>query len=100
MTSRLVDLLGKRALLQHQLDLPGAPRGHPVADEPVANTDGNADLAQSLANHKRCLQGLRRGRRAAHDFEQAHDIRRTEEVHADDAPGSSSGARDLIDIQR
>src|SRR2546430_5994146 len=44
-------------------------------------------------------QHVGRGLLAAHDLEQLHDIRRREEVHADDVAGTGGHRRDLVEVQ-
>ena len=72
---------------------------HAVADEAGADADERGDLADLLRElHRGGDDGLR-GLRAAHDLQQAHHVRRREEVQADDRLGTLGRARDLVHVQ-
>ena len=59
-------------------------RDHAVADEAVADAGDHGDLLDALGKRHGADQHVVRGRRAAHDLQQPHDVGRAEEVQADD----------------
>jgi hypothetical protein len=89
-----VDALRRDTLQQHELAFAEvAVEHHAIADEAKSIADDHADLAQHLGEREAGLQGRVGSLTAAHDFQQSHDIRRTEEVQAEHAigPGSRLG---------
>ena len=60
----------------------------PVADEPGPLPTTTPTLPSRLAKASAVGQQCRGRRRAAHDLQQPHDVRRAEEVQADDASGA------------
>jgi hypothetical protein len=97
---RLVDLFGRRTVLDEKLRLVHVREHHPVAHEPRPVADDDPDLLQLLAEAERGGDDLRFGGFATHDFEQPHDVCRTEEVQSRDAALSRRDGRNLVDIER
>src|SRR3546814_20954214 len=56
---------------------------HAVADEAVADTRDDGDLADLLGELHGGDEDVRRGFGASHDFQQLHDVGRREEVEAE-----------------
>ncbi len=90
---------GRRAFEDELARLALALGQHSVADEAVADADGDADLAD--LGGERGDGGEHRFRRlfAAHDLEQAHHVGGREEVHAEHVLGPLGLRRDLVDVQ-
>lgn len=73
---------------------------HAVADETETVARDHADLAHALAQCQGCIKHRRSGLGAAYDLQQLHDVRRTEEVQAQDLLRAASGSGYGVDIQR
>ena len=73
---------------------------HAIADEAIADLRQHRRLAQRLGEIHDGADRRRRGLRRAHDFEQRHDVRRREEVHADHVLRAVGRRGDLLDVQR
>ncbi len=76
------------------------PSQHAVADEAVADARHHRDLAHGFGQAHGGRQDVIRRLRAAHYFEQAHHIGRTEEMQSDHILRSAREVRNLIQIQR
>src|SRR3546814_17659431 len=70
---------------------------HAVADEAEAVARNDTDLLDALRDFHAGQQGLRRRLAAADDLEQAHDMRRREEMETDHLVGPARGSRPLVD---
>src|SRR5690606_24679572 len=88
-----------RAFVEHEGRLPGVLLDHAVADEAIAYARYHPGLADRPGKpHHRGEDVLRR-LLATHDLEQLHDVRRREEVHADDILGTTGEPGDPVDIE-
>ena len=72
----------------------------PVADEAAADADQDRHLADLLGDRHRGVDHVLRRLLAAHDLQEAHDVGRREEVHADHVLGAAGGGRDLVHVER
>ena len=81
---RAIDLVGRRALFHHELGFVHVGKHHAVADEPRIVARQHADLPQSFGERECGRDRVVSGLPAAHDLEQPHHVRRTEEVQTDD----------------
>src|SRR5262249_12057834 len=97
---RRIDLVRQRALEQQPLGFDRAPRQHAVADEAVAIADHDRHLADLAAERDRGRERLMRGRLAAHDLQQPHDVCRAEEMRAEHVLRALGRTRDRIDVER
>ena len=89
----LVDLLRQGAFLDQEVGLLEIAGEHAVADEAVAYADQHRHLAQRAAELHGRRDHVLGARLAAHHLEQAHDIRRAEEVRADDVRRAAASRR-------
>src|SRR3546814_1634137 len=72
---------------------------HAVADEAVADTRDDGDLADLLGELHGGDEDVRRGFGASHDFQQLHDVGRREEVEAEHILRARGGGGDLVDVE-
>ncbi|MNX86533.1 hypothetical protein D3C86_1184190 [compost metagenome] len=72
---------------------------HAVANEAEAHPGNHRDLANAFGDFQRSGQDIGGRGRAAHHFEQAHDIGRAEEVQADDVLWPARDGGNGVDIQ-
>src|SRR5579883_1410777 len=96
---RLVDLPGQRALLEQELGLARILEDHAVADEAVAHAHQHRHLGDRLAEPHRRRDHVLAGLGAAYDLQEAHDIRRAEEVRADHILRPRGHGGDRVDVE-
>ena len=82
MGHRLVDFFGVGAFFEHEFALAAIGCVDAVADEAFADTRDDSGLSQPLAHRDRCRERCGAGVGGAHDLQQLHDVRRTEEMQA------------------
>ncbi|MOA19069.1 hypothetical protein D3C78_1394230 [compost metagenome] len=73
---------------------------HAVADEAVADTGNHGDLLDLLGDAHDRGQNVLAGLRAADDFQQLHDIGRTEEMQADNILRALGEAGNPVQVER
>ncbi|MNR10048.1 hypothetical protein D3C85_1262770 [compost metagenome] len=72
---------------------------HAVADEAEAHPGHHRDLADAFGDFQRSGQDIGGRGRAAHHFEQAHDVGRAEEMQADYVLRPACDDGNGVDIQ-
>jgi hypothetical protein len=97
---RGVDLLRRRALVDQEQALLAVLLEHAVADEAVAHARDHRHLLQRLAELHGGGEHALVGLLAAHHFEEAHHVRRREEVRADHVLRPLGDRGDLVDVER
>ena len=97
---RGVDLRGRRAFLDEEHRLAQVVLDHAVADEAVAHARDDRDLADPLRELHRGREHVGGRARAAHDLEQLHHVRGTEEVQPDDVRRPRRRVGDPVDVER
>src|SRR5581483_5924007 len=97
---RAIDLRRGRALFEQEQRLARVMLDHAIADETVAHAGHDRGLFDRLRELHYGRQHVLAGLRAAHDFEQLHHVRGTEEMRADHVLGALGEGRDLIDVER
>ena len=96
---RLVDRFDAGSFLHQKDRLADVGMEHAIAHEAAAVADQHADLPQFFRQLHAGGDHFLAAGFAAHDFEQTHDVGRTEEVGADDRRRPRGGGRDLVDVQ-
>lgn len=72
---------------------------HAIANETMAIARDHADLAHAFAQLQRRIKHRRFRLGAAHNLQQFHDVRRAEEMQAQDLLRTASGSGDGVDVQ-
>ena len=97
---RGIHLLRARAFVDHGERLHEVLVDHAVADEAVAHAGYHGGLADLLRQRHGRGEHVRRRLRATHHFEQAHDVRRAEEMQSDDVLRALREGGDPVHVQR
>src|SRR5207253_1417427 len=96
---RAVDFLNGRSFFQQKYRLPHVRMEHAVAHEAATVADQHADLAELLGKLHTSGDDFLAGCFASNDFQQAHDVRGTEEMRPDDKRRPTGRGCNLVDIQ-
>src|SRR2546429_3262003 len=86
-------------LFQQKYRLPHVRMEHAVAHEAATVADQHADLAELLGKLHTSGDDFLAGCFASNDFQQAHDVRGTEEMRPDDKRRPTGRGCNLVDIQ-
>ena len=96
---RRVDLVGKSAVLEGEVRLMPRGRENPIADEPVADAAGDADLAERAGDRHAGRDRVPCAFAALDHLDEAHHVRRREEVQPDDVGGAAAGLCNDIHVE-
>ena len=96
----LVDLRRRGAFFQQKSGNAAVVLDHAIADEAVADAGDHGRFLDFLRHLHHRRHDILGGRRAAHHFEQLHDIGRAEEVHADHVLRTFGEIGDLVHVER
>src|SRR5258708_10604336 len=96
---RFIDGFDARAFFDKELRFAEIWTEHAVSNKTHAIADENSDFPESFGKLHASRNGFPACRFASHDFEQTHDICRTEEMRADDELGARRAGSDLVDAQ-
>ncbi|MNI13126.1 hypothetical protein D3C73_663400 [compost metagenome] len=89
----------QRAVFQQELGLAAIGGKDAVADETFGDTGHDRQFFQPFCNSEAGGENIRRGLLATDDFEQAHDMRRREEMQAEHPPWMPGCSGDLVRVQ-
>ncbi|MCP3392268.1 hypothetical protein NLM27_26275 [Bradyrhizobium sp. CCGB12] len=95
----LVNLLRQRAFQEQIFELRELSDMHAIADKPLTGADEDRHLADLLANGKCGSEHVWRSLRAAHDFQQPHDVGWGKEMHVNEVDSATGYSRNLVDVQ-
>src|SRR3984885_4088084 len=88
------------AFFDEELGFAAIGTEHAIADEAATIAHEHADFAERFRKLHAGGDHFFAGGFAADDFEQAHDVRGTEEMCADDVCGTRSGGSDFVNVER
>ncbi|MNE35757.1 hypothetical protein D3C80_1295340 [compost metagenome] len=98
-SEHVVNLRRRGTFQQQTVSLARIRFEHAIADKAEAHPGNHRDLADAFCDFQRRGQDIGGRGRAAHHFEQAHDVGRAEEVQADDVLWPTRDGGNGIDIQ-